>query len=135
LGGDNGSQVIRSGQPPSRLRRATRQDFLRVLVIVDARQSEGVQLQALADYLAMVSLAQLDPEGETVGTPTILNLFADHDSGRPMPAAMTQWDEAYLEGLYTARRTAPRDIWQRRDISQTMVEQLDPTATAPVPQN
>ncbi len=130
LGGDNGTQVIRGGPPPSRLRRPTRQDFLRVLIIVDARQAEGIQLQALADYLAMVSLAQLDPEGQTVGTPTILNLFADRDAARPVPAGMTQWDEAYLEGLYTARRTAPVDLWQRRDISRTMVEQLDPTAEA-----
>jgi hypothetical protein len=134
LGGDNGSQVIRGGPPPGRLRRATRQDFLRGLIIVDARQAEGVQFQALADYLAMVSLAQLDPEGQTIGTPTILNLFAARDAGGAMPATMTQWDEAYLEGLYTARRTAPRDIWQRRDISRTMIEELDPAATR-APQN
>ncbi|MCX7357096.1 MAG: hypothetical protein NT015_02940 [Alphaproteobacteria bacterium] len=137
LGADTstgGSQVIRGGPPPSRLRRATRQDFLRVLIIVDARQAQGVQLQALADYLAMVSLAQLDPDGHTVGVPTILNLFADRDSGGVVPAGMTEWDEAYLEGLYTARRTAPRDIWQRRDISQTMVERLDPSAV-PAPSN
>ena len=76
----------------------------------------------------MVSLAQLDADGETTDTPTILNLFADRDSGGAMPAGMTQWDEAYLEGLYTARRTAPRAIWQRRDISRTMVEHLDPSA-------
>jgi hypothetical protein len=135
LGGDgDGQQVIRGGPAPSRVRRTTRQDFLRVLIIVDARQAEGVQFQALADYLAMVSLAQLDPAGETTGTPTILNLFADRDAGRPMPAAMTQWDEAYLEGLYTARRTAPNDIWQQRDITRTMVEGLDPAAT-PAPSN
>lgn len=134
LGGDNGTQVIHGGPPPSRLRRPTRQDFLRVLIIVDARQAEGIQLQALADYLAMVSLAQLDPDGETVGTPTILNLFADRTAARPVPAGMTQWDEAYLEGLYTARRTAPVDLWQRRDISRSMVEHLDPTAP-PAPTN
>lgn len=137
LGSDastGGSSVIRGGPPPSRLRRATRQDFLRVLIIVDARQAQGVQFQALADYLAMVSLAQLDPDGHTVGVPTILNLFADRASGEVVPTEMTEWDQAYLEGLYTARRTAPRDIWQRRDISQTMVERLDPAAT-PAPSN
>lgn len=133
LGSDTstgGSQVIRSGTPPSRLRRATRQDFLRVLIIVDARQAQGVQFQALADYLAMVSLAQLDPDGHTADVPTILNLFTDRDGGGVVPTEMTEWDQAYLEGLYTARRTAPREIWQRRDIAQTMVERLDPSATA-----
>lgn len=121
------TQVIRGGEPPSHLRRRTRQDFLRILIIVDARQAQGVQFQALADYLAMVSLAQLDPDGETAGVPTILNLFAERDAaGAATTTSMTEWDEAYLEGLYTARRTAPRAIWQQRDISRRMVDQLDP---------
>lgn len=120
------TQTIRTSAPPSHLRRSTRQDFLRILVIVDARQAQGIQFQALADYLAMVSLAQLDPNGETTGTPTILNLFAERDAGGAMQSGMTQWDEAYLEGLYTARRTAPRAIWQQRDISRRMVDDLDP---------
>jgi hypothetical protein len=126
-----GTTVMRTTQQPGRLRRATRQDFLRVLIIVDARQANGVTFQALSDYLAMVSLAQLDPEGRTTGTPTILNLFEARDSGAPIPAAMTQWDEAYLDGLYNARRTAPTDLWQRRDISERMVEQLDPANSNP----
>ncbi len=131
LGGEtagSGSAVIRGGAPPSRLRRATRQDFLRVLIIVDARQAQGLQFQALSDYVAMVSLAQLDPAGETTGVPSILNLFADRDAGRTPPVAMTEWDEAYLDGLYNARRTAPTELWQVRDISNRMVEGLDPSA-------
>lgn len=125
-GDTSGTTVMRTTQQPGRLRRATRQDFLRVLIIVDARQANGVTFQALSDYLAMVSLAQLDPEGQTTGTPTILNLFDARDSGAPIPTAMTQWDEAYLDGLYNARRTAPTDLWQRRDIAERMVDQLDP---------
>lgn len=125
-GDSHGSMVMRTTQAPSRVRRTTRQDFLRVLIIVDARQANGVTFQALSDYLAMVALAQLDPEGETTGTPTILNLFKARDSGGVIPAAMTEWDEAYLDGLYNARRTAPNDLWQRRDITERMVDQLDP---------
>lgn len=131
VGGDTpGTQVMRTSQAPSRVRRMTRQDFLRVLIVVDARQANGITFQALSDYLAMVSLAQLDPEGETTGTPTILNLFSARDSGGAIPTAMTEWDEAYLDGLYNARRTAPTDLWQRRDIAARMVEGLDP-ASAP----
>lgn len=130
VGGDTpGTQVMRTSQAPSRVRRMTRQDFLRVLIIVDARQANGVTLQGLSDYLAMVSLAQLDPDGETTGVPTILNLFSARDSGGVVPPAMTEWDEAYLDGLYNARRTAPTDLWQRRDIAERMVENLDPGAS------
>jgi hypothetical protein len=138
LGGETnngGSSVIRGGPPPSRVRRATRQDFLRVLIIVDARQAEGLQFQALADYVAMVSLAQLDPDGETTDIPTILNLFADHAAGRTPAGAMTEWDEAYLDGLYNARRTAPNDVWQRRDIARRMVEGLEQPPAPEEPQN
>ncbi|MGD9981983.1 MAG: hypothetical protein AB7H66_08975 [Hyphomonadaceae bacterium] len=124
--GNGGMRVVRSGQPPGRLRRGTRQDFLRVLIIVDARQAQGLQFQALADYVAMVSLAQLDPAGETTDIPSILNLFNDNQSGRPAQAAMTEWDEAYLDGLYNARRTAPREVWQQRDITRRMVDSLGP---------
>jgi hypothetical protein len=44
---------------------------------------------------------------------------------------MTQWDEAYLDGLYNARRTAPSELWQVRDITRSMVEDLDPANPAP----
>jgi hypothetical protein len=129
MGGDDGrTPVIRTSQASSRLRRLTRQDFLRVLIIIDARQAEGLQFQALSDYIAMVSLAQLDPAGETTDIPSILNLFNDRDAGRSMPAAMTDWDEAYLDGLYNARRTAPTELWQQRDITRRMVDNLGPSA-------
>jgi hypothetical protein len=123
--GNGGSSVIRGGPSPSRVRRSTRQDFLRVLIIVDARQAQGLQFQALSDYVAMVSLAQLDPNGETTGIPSILNLFSEHRAGGTPPAAMTEWDEAYLDGLYNARRTAANEVWQRRDIASRMEEGLE----------
>lgn len=134
LGSENagsGTTVVRSGQAHSRVRRQTRQDFLRVLIIVDARQAQGLQFQALSDYVAMISLAQLDPSGQTTGVPSILNLFSDRDAGRTPPTEMTQWDEAYLDGLYNSRRTAPTELWQARDISERMVQQLENPAQEP----
>lgn len=126
MSSDMGAPELRTTTPVSRLRRTTQQDFSRVLVIVDAQQAHGTTMQALADYVAMVSLAQLDPEGETTGVPTILNLFAARDAGAASPAAMTEWDEAYLDGLYNAQRAAPNDLWQRRQIASRMAEHLDP---------
>lgn len=133
LGAENtdAPAAVRSGQPPSRLRRATRQDFLRVLIIVDARQAAGLQFQALSDYVAMVALAQLDPAGEATGVPSVLNVFADRDAGRPVPASMTPWDEEYLQGLYNARRTAPTELWQRRDIARNMEQGLSEGPSSP----
>jgi len=70
----------------------------KVIVIVDLAKIDGVTLSALGDYLAMVSLAQVDPEGDTSRHDSILNLF-DHPGGEQ---SMSVWDKAYLASLYGA---------------------------------
>ncbi|WP_395648194.1 hypothetical protein [Terricaulis sp.] len=114
------------GSPGSRLQSAVRQDFNRVLIVVDAQQAQGVRFDALADYLSMVSLAQLDPAADTSGFPTILNLFSDRASGQAGPASMTEWDTAYLEGLYRAPRNASSARQQRWSITNRMQRELTP---------
>lgn len=75
-------------------------NLVRVIVIVDARKLDGISAQQLADYVAMVSLAQIEPEADTSSYASILNLFED-------PAAadtLTTWDTAYLRGVYASQR-------------------------------
>lgn len=85
----------------SRLMNRTEDDLKRVFIIVDVDKIANVSLDQLADYIAMVALAQIDPEADTSGYATILNLFDD-----PAYApGLTQWDKAYLKGLYDAQRT------------------------------
>ena len=117
----DGDGVVADG---TRLHRATRQDFNRVMVIVDARQADGLRLEALADYLAMVTLAQLDARASVADLPTILNVFADRDLGRPGPTQLTDWDRAYLEGLYRAPRNANNTGTQERAIARRMEGEL-----------
>lgn len=118
-----GANVVR--QPDAgRLRRATRQDFARVIIIVDASRAAGVQFDALADYVAMVALAQLDPDADTSEFPTVLNLFRDFEAGTEPPAGMTDWDMAYLDGLYGATRAARNTQQQQNDIRRRMEESV-----------
>ena len=119
---DGDVDVVRSDG--SRLHTATRQDFNRAMIVVDARQADGTPFEALADYLAMVSLAQLDADADTSATPSILNLFADRAAGRPPTMHMTDWDLAYLEGLYAAPRNATSMGSQERAISRRMEDEL-----------
>ncbi|WP_417231697.1 hypothetical protein [Brevundimonas sp.] len=75
--------------------------LIRTVIIVDLEQARGVTVQQLADYLAMVTLAQIDPEADTRGFQSVLNVFES-------PAAvdgLTEWDQTYLRGLYGANRT------------------------------
>lgn len=75
--------------------------IFRTVVILDIDQVSGVSGQQLADYVAMVTLAQIDPEADTSRYASILNVFDTPDA----PAELTDWDRAYLQGVYDAQRT------------------------------
>lgn len=113
--GYSGVEAVRSNG--TRTRRAIRQDLSFALMIVDTRRIEGLPPQAVADYLSMATLVQLDPQADLSAFPTVLNLFSDPQAGRATPTGMTDWDIAYLHGLYDAQREAPSARAQRNDIA------------------
>ena len=81
----------------SRLISRIRDDLIRSVVIIDMPKAEGASLRQLADYTAMVSLAQIDPKADASGYNSILNLFS---AGRD-PEGLTEWDMSYLRALYS----------------------------------
>lgn len=96
----------------------TRSDLSHVVIIVDSTRTIGVPLDVLSDYLAMVALAQIDPSADMTGQASILNLFG---SGGERPTRLTEWDMAYLRGLYSARDDRAVATHQTREIARTMV--------------
>ncbi len=90
------------------------------VIIVDARSVARLPISALADYLALVSLAQLDPDADTAPFQTILNVFADQAEGRATPTALTDWDLAYLRGLYAASDQPMTNNLRRNAIAEAM---------------
>jgi hypothetical protein len=117
--GEGVSGVNAARSDGTRLRGSTRQDFNYVLVIADTRRASDVTVDALADYVAFVSLAQVNPAVNTMSFPSILNLFNTQASAQ-RPTEMTQWDLAYLDGLYHATRTARSASQQEDEIAQRM---------------
>ncbi|MEZ5946396.1 MAG: hypothetical protein R3C13_04350 [Hyphomonas sp.] len=101
-----------SDSPGSRVSLDTREELFRTIIIVDVNQVKGVPLTAVADYLTMVSLAQVSADLETVSQPSILNLFS------PSPGAtvhaMTDWDADFLHSLYSVRgnRSATNQVYE-----------------------
>ncbi|NBW14021.1 MAG: hypothetical protein EBR82_39085 [Caulobacteraceae bacterium] len=89
----------------------------RSFVIVDVDRISGANLTQLADYLAMVTLAQIDPDADTSGYATVLNLFSTPDQVE----GLTQWDMAYLTGLYDAQRTLQNQNSARVEIASSIV--------------
>jgi len=114
-GGLSNAPVQRS--TGTRMRNETRQDLSRVIIVVDASRVGTAPLSAIADYVSMVALAQIDPTADTSGYPTILNLF--EQSGE-RPTSLTDWDMAFLDGLYRSTRYAPNARQQEREIARRM---------------
>lgn len=86
-----GEGLVNSGRPIA--------DVLnKAIIIVDVNRLEGATLPQLGDYIALVSLLQVDPGGDTRGFPTILNLFDNPQA----VSGLTGWDRAYLSSLYDA---------------------------------
>jgi hypothetical protein len=75
---------------------------IETMVLVDAMRVQGAQLGAIADYVAMLVLA--DPRGldQCRALPSVLDLFVGGCEGRAKPTGLTRGDLAYLKALYTA---------------------------------
>lgn len=110
----------------SRLSSNVREDLSRALVIVDGGKLQGITTEQLAGYLAMTMLAQLAPEAAPTAFPTIMTLFNDREAGRPPPETLTQWDRAYLKGLYEADAHASSLHTQRGAIRRSLNEARKP---------
>lgn len=108
----------------SRLRQPIRQEFARAIVVIDATQTAGTPIAAMADYVAMAALAQLDPGAEFPGHSTILNLFSAPEAQRPRE--LTAWDLAYLQGLYSVTPEAASATQQNSEIAHRMERELIP---------
>jgi hypothetical protein len=111
-GTDSGSRIVSSAA----------EAITAVVVLVDARATGKVTLAQLTDYIAMVSLAQLDLTADVGGIKSILRLFAQPPPEVP-PLALTEWDYAFLKALY---RTSYEPKNQRGDIRARMVRELAP---------
>lgn len=85
----------------SRLTTQIVDNIFRAIIVVDVSKTGAVNSEQLADYIAMVSLAQIDPTADTSAYASILNVFNDPSSA----SSLTEWDKAYLNGLYDAQRT------------------------------
>lgn len=86
-----GEGLVNKGRPIS-------DELNKVIIIVDADQLGGANLRQISDYLSLVALAQVDPQGETQGLDTVLNVFADPTGVE----GLTAWDRTYLRALYRA---------------------------------
>ena len=96
--------------------------IIRLLVIVDVDQFEGMNFDQLSDYLVMIALAQIEPDADYTPYDTVLNLF------NPSIAVtgLTEWDQTYLRALYTG----PDENLTSGELAARMAAALRGSATA-----
>ena len=90
-----------------------------VLVIINSNRLEGVQYGQLADYVAMVGFAEVYAYADIGSAPSILQLFAARTADQSAPGGLTNWDEAFLSGLYG---TSQASTMQRSAITRVMLD-------------
>lgn len=114
----------------SRLRTQVQNNLDRVFVIVDFGRAEGLNSNQLSDYIAMVALAQIDPDAATGSFNSVLNLF--EQPGGVGIDGMTDWDRSYLSALYGAELNQLGPSHQASSVSNVMAHDLRAQAAAPV---
>jgi hypothetical protein len=70
--------------------------LMRAVIIVDVNALPEVTFSQIGDYLSVLALAQVEPDTDYAGFPTVLNLLADPQN----VAGLTDWDRNYLRALY-----------------------------------
>jgi hypothetical protein len=89
-------------------------------VVVDSNKVGGLDLGALADYIGVIGLAQINLDKQLGDAPTILKLFTAPEDARP--TAMTAWDKALLHALYSTGQTERMQTSQMETVALRDIE-------------
>jgi hypothetical protein len=94
-----------------------------VIVVIDAQKLANLNFGQLADYVSLRSLAEIKPDTDAGGAPSILKLFSEHN-GSPLQG-LTAWDRALLHALYSTKQK------ERRQLSEIQTATLNQLVAAP----
>jgi hypothetical protein len=89
------------------------------IVVIDLRRMKKMTIGQMGDYVALVSLADVQLDADPGTAPSILQLFSH---GAP-PEGLTVWDRALLYSLYNT------SLWsklQLPELEMTMVNRIAP---------
>jgi hypothetical protein len=97
--------------------------FTTAIIVVDSTKIAGQAIGPVADYIAMLALAQGQYYDVCQNVPTITNLLAPDCAEGRRPAALTDIDVTYLRGLY---KMAPGGSYmgERGSIAFAMKKEL-----------
>ena len=93
------------GAAGSRLTDGLTSKFVAALIVIDSTKAAGHEIGAVADDVAMLSLAHSTPAKSCSELPTILDLLSPTCPANADPPGLTPYDLAYLKGLYSIEPT------------------------------
>ena len=98
--------------------------FIHVLIVIDSTKLAGQEMLPLADYIAMLALAQINGPDACQDLPSIANRMT-RGCGHSADS-LTLYDLAFLQGVYrmTAGRTT---VLQRSEIGDVMTDIVEKT--------
>ncbi len=112
---------VTSAVSGSFINNGTRSTFFHVIIVVDANRLAGYQIGPLADYITILSLAQLNSLDACQPLPSIVNMLAPGCGQKA--SDITKNDLAYLSGLY--KMTPDKSLlFQQSEIATRMKETL-----------
>lgn len=126
----SGSAYMVPGAVMSRLSSPVRQDITTAYVVLDAAAIDRVTLAQLGGYAAMLGLTGIAPDRADPASRSILSLFEDRAEGRTSPPEETDFDRAYLTGLYSGSAGLPAAGTARR-IARSIRTGSDPDIPPP----
>lgn len=118
-----GVRTVVTEMKDSRLSLNHQSVIFQVLIVVDRDKTDAINMGQLSDYLAMISLADIQPEKVPRTAPSILNLFNDIAALRTPPEGMTRMDAAYLQALYDIGPRQPGER-QNEQIAERILKAL-----------
>jgi hypothetical protein len=108
---------------PSRIHSGIRDDLLQVIIIVDATKLQALSWEQLADYLTVISLAQINPDTNVSAFDSILNLFSNPKAY----SGLTDWDRSYIRALYSYDQEGTPVVQRNALVSEMTHREIDRT--------
>jgi len=104
-------------------------DLVNVLVVADANALADRKIGPVADYIALISLAQFRTLDTCDASPTLLDMFTPACADRPAAEAPSEQDIGYLKALYRGNNALK--LWMQKSlVAERMARGL---ADAPKP--
>ena len=112
-----------------RLGKGFRSEFMVVSVVVDMTKIGDLEIGPIADYIAMLALAQTKSFDECRELASVANLLAPGCAADKKANALTVTDIAYLRALYQMNMDAPGGLqtielarWMMRNLEESQAE-------------